>query len=200
MIGRRSSSRRRREGIFRREELRALGPSLWFASARHSQRKRSRVRPLKCRLQPTSASLIGPPCQAGLSLPWGHCVESVSVQVTLLYAVTSALARRCTHWSGGSESQAFGRAFVRSRHTRLHPDHVYTSTNLFTPPRLERSPLCRHGRLLSTPAEFRAINPHAMQDDGKLACNRDHRTTMAPCLCQAHAPSLQRRPLRFSSE
>jgi hypothetical protein len=31
--------------------------------------------------------------------------------------------RRCTHWSDGAESHAFGRALQRSSHIRLHPDH-----------------------------------------------------------------------------
>jgi hypothetical protein len=53
----------------------------------------------------------------------------VRVRVTLLYAVELGLGQRCTHWSDGTESHAFGRALMRSRHSRLHPDHRPHSTN-----------------------------------------------------------------------
>lgn len=38
-------------------------------------------------------------------------------------SVPVPIGRRCTHWSDGAESHAYGRALMHSSHVRLHPDH-----------------------------------------------------------------------------
>lgn len=63
-------------------------------------------------------STAGCLCVVGIVLESSRCRSRFSTQ-----SDPGLPARRCTHWSDGAESHAFGRAFMRSRHLRLHPDH-----------------------------------------------------------------------------
>ena len=54
---------------------------------------------------------------------WFRRTERLGAVHASLRSRSRPEGRRCTHWSDGAESQAFGRAVMRSRHLRLHPDH-----------------------------------------------------------------------------
>jgi hypothetical protein len=110
-----------------------------------------------------SASLIGPACQLkSVSVLWLLQWNLVRVRVTLLYAVELGLGQRCTHWSDGTESHAFGRALMRSRHSRLHPDHRPHSTNY-----LRNSHSEREGRRVSWWGE--PLEQHSSERPCRLA-------------------------------
>ena len=146
-----------------------------------------------------SASLIGPVSQQGaVSVLWSLLWSRLGAgHASLRSRTQDPTAWRCTHWSDGGKSHAFGRAlrgaadicgFIRTI--------VHTPTNPFAT--ITSGLGCLSGSccyLLSTPAERRAIAPHAMQDDGQLACHCDHRAAVTSHLGQPCAPGLQRRPL-----
>ena len=100
--------------------------------------------------------------------------------------------RRCTHWSDGAESHANARALMRSSPNRLHPDHrLHLNESRHYQPWILFSPTWRScSDLLRTPSKHRAVGPHSLQDDGELACYRDHRPAIATRLGQSHAPGL----------
>jgi hypothetical protein len=51
-----------------------------------------------------------------------------------------------------------------------------------------------HCRSLHWPAEFSAVDPHPVQDDGKFAGDCDTGLTEAFAFCDAHAPGFESRP------
>lgn len=69
---------------------------------------------------PASAPLIGRHCQAPVLRLLVQVVAGVGHA-----PFRSRFNHRCTHGSDGMESLAYGRAFKRSRHLRLHPDLVH---------------------------------------------------------------------------
>lgn len=54
---------------------------------------------------------------------WFRRTERLGAGHASLRSRSRPEGRRCTHWSDGVESHAYGRAWQRSRHLRLHPDH-----------------------------------------------------------------------------
>ena len=118
---------------------------------------------------------------------------------SLLYAVGSDPKAGAARIGQTAESDAFGRALQRSSDLRLHPNHrlhlnaqfwIPSGSTIGTSLQLARSGL--HGnRLLCAPSELGAIHPHAhaVQDDGQLARDRDHRASADPEI-QSRGPIL----------
>ena len=67
------------------------------------------------------------------------------------------------HWSGGLESQAFGRAF---RAADINGFIQTSSTRWTIPLGIEWTNSCVCP--LGSPLELSAVDPHAMQDDGQI--------------------------------
>ena len=129
-------------------------------------------------------------CVVGIVLESSRCRSRFSTQSDPSLSVGC-----CTHWSDGAESHAYGRALMRSGHLRLHPDHrphlnesVHNNHSAGGGVSLS----CSCGSLLSAPAEHRAIDPHAMQDDRQLARHGNDSSAMTSRLGQPYAPGLQR--------
>jgi hypothetical protein len=107
-------------------------------------------------------------------------VDLVPGWVTLLSAVGLTEAGRCTHWSDRTESLAFGRALFGAAdlcgfiQTIVHSRR--SSYQQFMP--IAWLQCCRSRR----PAKFSPVDPHLVQDDGKLASYGNHRTPMATTL------------------
>ena len=104
--------------------------------------------------------------------------------VTLLSAVDLEASRRCTHWSDGMESHAYGRVLKTQQTLRLHPDLVHTRD---VPIKKLRVMSCSD--LLSRPTEIFTVDPHTMQDNGQFARHGNHRTPPTFFLDQTYAPS-----------
>lgn len=141
-----------------------------------------------------SAPLIGHHCQAPRMISQvRHCVDQVPLR---------------SHTGTGPRLQAsvrrygepcFGTRSRRSRHFRLHPNHVHARDVPISASKIGHSAASSRP-FLGLPAEISVINPHTAEDNGKFSGYRNRRLAMALGFHQFDAPGFQRRPFAITGD
>ena len=101
-------------------------------------------------------------------------------------SVLGVVIKRCIHRSGGLESLALERAF---RAADIYGFIQTSSTRWTIPLGIEwiNSCVCS----LGSPLELSAIDPHAMQDNGQFASDRNDRHTSTLRFHELHSPCFE---------